>query len=378
MTEQVMKDPLETLRQPTAPPREIGKVSVKVLGLGGGGSNAVNRMIQLGLSGVEFIAANTDRQALVSSLAEVKLQLGPRITRGLGAGGDPRAGMAAAMESSREIAAALAGADMVFITAGMGGGTGTGAAPVAAEIARELGAVVIAVVTMPFAFEMTRRAKSALEGIQKLQPHTHTLITVPNDRLLQIVPEDLSLEVAFRLADDVLRQGVQGIAELVTQPGMINVDFAHVRELMINGGGAYMAIGLGKGVNKASDAIHQALHHPLLELDHPEQASGVLIHFTGGEDLTLFEVGEAVTNLRETLSPDAEVILGATTDPAMTSRAQAILIFTGVGGRPMQTQARANALEIEQTEQTESVTAGEEDLDLPTFLRRRVEMGQGR
>jgi cell division protein FtsZ len=287
--------------------------------------------------------------------------------------------MAAAMESSREIAATLTGADMVFITAGMGGGTGTGAAPVAAEIARELGAVVIAVVTMPFTFEMTRRAKNALEGIQKLQPHTHTLITVPNDRLLQIVPQDLSLEVAFRLADDVLRQGVQGIAELVTQPGMINVDFAHVRELMMNGGGAYMAIGLGKGQTKASDAIHQALHHPLLELDHTELASGVLIHFTGGEDLTLFEVGEAVTNLRETLSPDAEVILGATTDPSMTSRAQAIIIFTGVGGRPMQTPARANALEIKYTdvEQTEVVDAVEQDLDLPTFLRRRVEMGQG-
>jgi cell division protein FtsZ len=284
--------------------------------------------------------------------------------------------MAAAMESSREIAAALAGADMVFITAGMGGGTGTGAAPVAAEIAKELGAVVVAIVTMPFTFEMTRRAKNALEGIRKLQPHTHTLITVPNDRLLQIVPEDLSLEIAFRLADDVLRQGVQGIAELVTRPGMINVDFAHVRELMIHGGGAYMAIGLGKGQNKAADAIHQALHHPLLEIDHPEQASGVLIHFTGGEDLTLFEVGEAVTGLRERLAPEAEVILGATTDTAMTSRAQAIIIFTGVGGRPMRTPVRASALEIEEAEEAEPAEVLEEDLDLPTFLRRRVEMGQ--
>ncbi|MDF1498988.1 MAG: cell division protein FtsZ [Anaerolineales bacterium] len=375
MSEQVSKDPLEKLRQPAAPVREIGEVSVRVLGLGGGGSNAVNRMIQLGLSGVEFIAANTDRQALASSLAEVKLQLGPRITRGLGAGGDPRAGMAAAMESSREIATALAGADMVFITAGMGGGTGTGAAPVAAEIARELGAVVIAVVTMPFTFEMTRRAKNALEGVRKLQPHTHTLITVPNDRLLQIVPQDLSLEIAFRLADDVLRQGVQGIAELVTQPGMINVDFAHVRELMIHGGGAYMAIGLGKGENKAADAIHQALHHPLLELDHPEQASGVLIHFTGGEDLTLFEVGGAVTELRESLAPDAEVILGATTDPSMNTRAQAIIIFTGVGGRAFQPAPRAQALEIEEAGPTEAVPI-DEDLDLPTFLRRRVDIGQ--
>lgn len=376
MSEQVQKDPLERLRQPVTPPREIGKVSVKVLGLGGGGSNAVNRMIQLGLNGVEFIAANTDRQALASSLAEIKLQLGPRITRGLGAGGDPRAGMAAAMESSREIAAALAGADMVFITAGMGGGTGTGAAPVAAEIARELGAVVIAIVTMPFTFEMTRRAKSALDGIRKLQPHTHTLITVPNDRLLQIVPKDLSLEVAFRLADDMLRQGVQGIAELVTQPGMINVDFAHVRELMINGGGAYMAIGLGKGENKTADAIHQALHHPLLEFDHPEEASGVLIHFTGGEDLTLFEIGESVTTLRESLAPDADLILGATTDPSMTSRAQAIIIFTGVGGCALQPTIRAEALEFQETEMADT-TGIDEDLDLPTFLRRRVEMGQG-
>ena len=377
MSEQVMQDPLEKIRQPATPPREIGKVSVKVLGLGGGGSNAVNRMIQLGLSGVEYIAANTDRQALASSLAEVKLQLGPRVTRGLGAGGDPRAGMAAAMESSREIAAALAGADMVFITAGMGGGTGTGAAPVAAEIARELGAVVIAVVTMPFTFEMTRRAKNALEGIRKLQPHTHTLITVPNDRLLQIIPQDLSLEIAFHLADDVLRQGVQGIAELVTQPGMINVDFAHVRELMVHGGGAYMAIGLGKGENKAADAIHQALHHPLLELDHPEQAAGVLIHFTGGEDLTLFEVGEAVTKLRENLAPDAEVILGATTDTSMTARAQAILIFTGVGGRPMRAPVRAEALEVGEHAEEQPVNRVDDDLDLPTFLRRRVEMGQG-
>lgn len=377
MDKQDVVDPLEKLRQAAAPEREIGEVSVKVLGLGGGGSNAVNRMIQLGLSGVEFIAANTDRQALASSLAEVKLQLGPRITRGLGAGGDPRAGMAAAMESSREIATALAGADMVFITAGMGGGTGTGAAPIAAEIAKEIGAVVIAVVTMPFTFEMTRRAKNALEGIRKLQPHTNTLITVPNDKLLQIVPQDLSLEVAFRLADDVLRQGVQGIAELVTQPGMINVDFAHVREMMLRGGGAYMAIGLGRGANKASDAIHQALHHPLLELDNTAEASGVLIHFTGGEDLTLFEISEAVTELREAVAPDAELILGASTDSTMTSRAQAILVFTGVGGQPVQAETRAEALEIRDDAVVDHVTQADEDLDLPTFLRRRVQMSSG-
>jgi len=358
-------------------PKAVGKATLKVLGLGGGGSNAVNRMIQIGLSGVEFIAANTDRQALASSLAPVRLQLGPRITRGLGAGGDPKIGRAAAMESSREIAAALAGADMVFITAGMGGGTGTGSAPVAAEIAREVGAVVIAVVTMPFGFEMGRRSQNAREGIQALRPHTHTLITVPNDRLLQIVPKDLSLEVAFRLADDVLRQGVQGIAELITQPGLINVDFAHVRELMLKAGGAYMAIGLGKGEEKAAGAIHQALHHPLLAIDGLDQAQGVLVHFTGGDDLTLYEVGEAVNALRESLSPDAEVILGATTSEIMTGRAQVILIFTGVGGQPIATPMKARKASIPSPEPEPAIQAADaDDLDLPTFLRRRAAVVQ--
>jgi cell division protein FtsZ len=355
------------------PTRSPGVAKIKVLGLGGGGSNAVNRMIELGLSGVDFIAANTDRQALASNLAPTKLQLGPRVTRGLGAGGDPRTGASAAMESSREIARALKDADMVFITAGMGGGTGTGAAPIAAEIARELGAVVIAVVTLPFGFEMTRRSQNALDGVKRLQPHTHTMITVPNDRLLQVIPKELSLEIAFRLADDVLRQGVQGIAELITRPGMINVDFAHVRNLMTSGGGAYMAIGLGGGVDKATAAITQALNHPLLEIDSFDQASGVLIHFTGGEDLTLFEIGEAVTGLRAQLAPEADVILGATTDSTMTGRAQVILIFTGVGGRPVNAQLMQQA--TAPVQMAEVNPAREENLDLPTFLRRRVEIG---
>ncbi|HSR47280.1 MAG TPA: cell division protein FtsZ, partial [Anaerolineales bacterium] len=291
-------------------PEPTGKAVVKILGLGGGGANAISRMIELGLDGVDFIAANTDGQALASSLAPTRIQLGPRVTRGLGAGGDPKIGAAAAMESSREIARALSGADMVFITAGMGGGTGTGAAPVAAEIARELGAVVIAIVTMPFGFEMSRRMRNASEGIRLLQPHTHTLITVPNDRLLKIVPRDLSLEVAFRLADDVLRQGVQGISELVTRAGLINVDFAHVREMMQRGGGALMAIGLGEGHRMAHSAVRQALRHPLLEVDSLEQATGVLVHFTGGDDLTLFEVGEAIEDLRQSFAPEVDVIFG--------------------------------------------------------------------
>ena len=371
-------DPLARIRAitDTAPLKPMGQASIKVLGLGGGGSNAVNRMIQLGLSGVEFIAANTDKQALGSSMAATRLQLGPRFTRGLGAGGDPKVGAAAAIESSRELAAALAGADMVFITAGMGGGTGTGSAPVAAEIAREVGAVVVSVVTMPFSFEMSKRSQNALEGVRQLQPHSHTLITVPNDRLLQVAPRDLSLEIAFRLADDVLRQGVQGIAELVTQPGMINVDFAHVRELMLKGGGAYMAIGLGHGPEKAASAIRQAMHHPLLDFYSFDQASGVLVHFTGGEDLTLFEVGESVNALRETLSPDADVILGATTEPEMNGRAQVILIFTGVGGRSVsQNTASEGQPVITATIDVQASTASD-DLDLPTFLRRRAAVAQ--
>jgi cell division protein FtsZ len=368
-------NPLEQLLPLTQPevPKQLGEAKVKVLGLGGGGSNAVNRMIELGVMGVDFIAANTDQQALASSLAPTRIQLGPRITRGLGAGGDPKIGAAAAMESSREIAAALAGADMVFITAGMGGGTGTGAAPIAAEIAGEVGAVVIAVVTMPFSFEMSKRSQNALEGVRQIQPHTNTLITVPNDRLLQVVPRDLSLEVAFRIADDVLRQGVQGIAELVTRPGLINVDFAHVREIMTNGGGAYMAIGLGKGEEKAAQAIKQAMHHPLLEIDGLDSASGVLVHFTGGEDLTLFEIGEAVNELRNVTTPDIDIILGATTEQAMTGRAQVILIFTGVGGSPVPASQGFEEMAVVAPQQVR--TDQPEDLDLPTFLRRRAPVG---
>jgi len=361
---------------PTAETKPLGRVSIKVLGLGGGGCNAVNRMIELGVTGVDFIAANTDRQALASSLASVRLQLGPRVTRGLGAGGNPRTGAAAAMESSREIALALRGADMVFLTAGMGGGTGTGSAAVAAEIARELGSVVVAVVTTPFSFEMSRRGKNAIDGIRLLRPHTHTLITVPNDRLLQIVPEDISLEVAFRLADDVLRQGVQGIAELVTRPGLINVDFAHVRQMIARGGGSLMAIGMGEGEDKAGLAAYQALHHPLLEIDSLEQASGVLVHFTGGEDLTLYEVSEAVTQLRETLPPEVELILGATTDPSMEGRVQVILIVTGLGGHPVQAEATQEPVPAQVSVEGPAPTIDTSNLDLPTFLRRRLMVGQ--
>jgi cell division protein FtsZ len=279
------------------------------------------------------------------------------------------------MESGREIARALSGADMVFITAGMGGGTGTGAAAVAAEIAREVGAVVIAIVTMPFAFEMSRRSRNALEGVRQLQPHTHTLITVPNDRLLQVVPRDVSLEVAFRLADDVLRQGVQGIAELITRAGLVNVDFAHVRELMLRGGGALMAIGLGEGHKMARTAIRQALHHPLVGMDSLEQATGILLHFTGGDDLTLFEISEAVEEVRQSLSPEADIVFGATTEPAMAGRTQVILIVTGIGGRPVPTAEEVVDSAEPSTFVHAAPSAAERDLDLPAFLRRRVMLG---
>lgn len=345
--------------------KEFGEARIKVLGLGGGGSNAVNRMVELGLIGAEFIAANTDHQALESSLAPTRIQLGPGVTRGLGAGGDPKVGAAAAIESSRELAEALSGADMIFLAAGMGGGTGTGASPIAAAIARETGALVIATVTMPFSFEMSKRAKNATEGVRRLQPHTHTLITVPNDRLLQVVPREASLEIAFRFADDVLRQGIQGIVEMVNKPGLINVDFAHVRAIMRKGGGALMAIGIGEGADKAEIAVRQALHHPLLEIDSLGQASGALVHFTGGEDLSLVEVGSAVEALRGNMPPDAEVIMGVTTEPAMRGRVQVILIVTGVGGQPVQ------EVKLEKPTAAPSLRFDMDDLDVPAFLRRR-------
>lgn len=304
---------------------------LKVIGLGGGGCNAVARMIELGMDGVEFIAANTDHQALLSNPAPVKIQLGPQVTRGLGAGGDPRIGEKAARESRSQLAAALAGADMVFLTAGMGGGTGSGAIPVAAEIARSLGAVTIAIVTTPFAFEMGRRQRNAQEALTRLRCQTHTLITIPNDRLLYIAPRNLPMEVAFRLADDVLRQAVEGIAELITVPGLINVDFAHIRRLILLGGGALMAIGQGRGENKAMQAIEQAMHHPLLESANLENAAGVIVNFTGGSDLTLFEVQSALEQLHEQTGPQTEVVMGVIQDENLHDRVEVILVITGLG-----------------------------------------------
>ena len=251
--------------RPTRINAPIHQPILKVLGLGGGGGNAVDRMIELGIEGVDFIVANTDHQVLKRSNAPTKIQLGPKATRGLGAGGNPSIGKAAAEESWREIATALAGADMVFLTAGMGGGTGTGSIPIATQIAKKCGAVAIAVVTTPFSFEMGRRQQNATDGLEELRKHTNTLISIPNDRLLDIAPKDLPLDTAFRLADDVLRQAVQSITELITESGLINVDFSHVRRLMKLGGGALMTIGQAQGTDKALEAVKQALHHPLLD-----------------------------------------------------------------------------------------------------------------
>jgi len=313
-------------------PVESQGPKIVVLGLGGGGSNAVNRMIENGMSGVTFISANTDAQTLMTNLAPIKLQLGPRTTRGLGAGGLPAVGEAAAEESYRELAEILQGADMVFLAAGMGGGTGTGSIPIAAKVSKAVGAVTIAVVTKPFSFELGRRQKNAEEGIRKLQKFCDTLIVIPNDRLLTIAPKDLPLEMAFTLADDVLRQGVQGIAELVTETGLINVDFAHIKRVMEFGGGALMSIGSGEGPNKTADALNKALHHPLLEEVSLATASGIIANFRGGSDLTFREVTSALDELQARTGNQAEIIPGVIPDQNMANRVEIILIVTGIGG----------------------------------------------
>ncbi|MFM8320398.1 MAG: cell division protein FtsZ [Chloroflexota bacterium] len=307
---------------------------LKVVGLGGGGCNAIERMMALEMKGVEFIAANTDVQVLKNHPAPVRILLGPKTTEGMGAGGNPERGRAAAEESRQELSDALAGADMIFLTAGMGGGTGTGSIPVAAEIARAQGAVTIAIVTTPFSFEMGRRQKNASEGLARLREHTHTLVTIPNDRLIHVAPRNLSMQLAFHLADDVLRQAVQGITELVTTSGLINVDFAHIRRLIQLGGGALMSIGQADGENKARQALQQALHHPLLDSVDLSRAAGVIANFTGGQDLTLFEVQDALTSLQARTGEDTEIIFGVITDDSMEGRAQVILMITGLGAVP--------------------------------------------
>jgi len=309
-------------------PEEDPLAKIKVVGVGGGGQNAINRMIEAGLGGVEFIAVNTDGQALQMSNASVRLRIGSAVTRGLGAGGDPTQGAKAAEESRADLKEALGDADMVFITAGIGGGTGTGAAPVIASIAQELGALTVAVVTRPFEFEGSRRARVADGGIKTLVEHVDTMIIIQNDRLLQLADRQVTLENAFKMADDILRQGIQGISELITVPGLINMDFADVRAIMTKGGAALMSVGSATGDERALVAAQQAITSPLLDIDI-NGANGVLFNVRGGPDLSLFEVNQAAELIHQNASPEANIIFGAVIDERMKDKVQITVIATG-------------------------------------------------
>ncbi len=313
-------------------PMEENFARIRVIGVGGGGSNAVNRMIQAQMMNIEFIAVNTDAQALLMAETPNRIRIGDKLTRGLGAGGNPAIGAKAAEESSEELFEALKGSDMVFITAGMGGGTGTGASPVVAQLAKEAGALSVGVVTKPFSFEGAKRRQAAEEGIAALKQHVDTLITVPNDRLLQIADKKMPLSEAFRLADDVLRQGIQGISDLITMPGLINLDFADVKAIMSEAGSALMAIGEGAGDSRATDAARQAISSPLLDIDI-SGARGVLFNITGGLDLTLFEVTEAAEIISKAAHPEANIIFGAVQDPIFDGRVKVTVIATGFENR---------------------------------------------
>jgi cell division protein FtsZ len=314
---------------------------IKVVGVGGGGCNAVNRMIEEGLSGVEFIAVNTDAQALLLSKAPTRVRIGDKTTRGLGSGGNPETGRKAAEESAEELYEVLKGSDMVFVTAGLGGGTGTGAAPIVAQIGKEVGALTIGVVTRPFTFEGGRRQGAAEAGASKLKEHADTLIVIPNDRLLQIVDKRASLQDAFRLADDVLRQGIQGISELITVPGLINLDFADVRTIMSEGGAALMAVGQAAGEDRARIAAEAAISSQLLDVTI-DGARGILFNVTGGPAMTLFEVNQAAAIIKETAHPDVNLIFGAVIDPNMSDSIRITVIATGFerpAMRPLETPA---------------------------------------
>jgi len=339
---------------------------IKVLGVGGGGSNAVNRMIEEGIQGVEFIAVNTDAQALMLSTAPQRLRIGDKLTKGLGAGGQPDIGAKAAQESTEELKALLKGSDMVFVTSGMGGGTGTGAAPVIANLSKELGALTIGVVTRPFTFEGSRRREVADEGINQLKENVDTLIVIPNDRLLQVVDKKASIQQAFRTADDVLRQGIQGISELITIPGLINLDFADVRAIMSEGGSALMAIGRAEGDNRAQTAAEQAIHSALLDISI-DGAQGILFNVTGGPDLSLYEVNEAAEIIRRTADPNANIIFGAVVDPNIQDGIHITVIATGFDSLREQTLSSS---EDTKTLEFPKRTFDRDDLEIPAFLRR--------
>lgn len=348
-----------------------GRVAnIKVIGVGGGGGNAVNRMIASNVAGVEFWSINTDAQALTHTDALRRLQIGQKLTRGLGAGGNPAIGQKAAEESRDEIATALENADLVFITAGMGGGTGTGAAPIVAEIAKEMGALTVGVVTRPFIFEGRRRTSQADQGIEALQSRVDTLIVIPNDKLLAVISEQTPVQEAFRVADDILRQGVQGISDIITIPGLVNVDFADVRAIMADAGSALMGIGIGSGKSRAREAAIAAISSPLLE-SSIEGARGVVFNITGGNDLTLHEVNTAAEAIYEVVDPNANIIFGAVIDERLQGEITITVIATGFTGEAPLTRA----VSMQQPEPPQTTPPGFEPkksgLDIPDFLQRR-------
>lgn len=363
--------------------RQESWAQIKVVGAGGAGGNAVDRMIESGVSGVEFIAVNTDAQTLMSSQAESRIRIGDKLTKGLGAGGQPSVGEKAAEEAYEELQDTLRGADMVFIAVGMGGGTGTGSAPVVGEISRNIAALTVGVVTRPFTWEGVPRKRISEEGIRKLREHVDTLITIPNDRILEIAPKNTPIGEAFRLADEVLRQAVQGISDLITQPGLINLDFNDVKAIMQNSGTAYMAIGYGSGENRASDAVRDALANPLLEMSI-NGAKGILLNFTGGPDMSLHEVSQAAEIISNAADPDAQIIFGSVIDETMSSDIQITVIATGFDEQDLRRSSMRGSIEprgseggdrptvvpISQDEMDDVDT--EHDLEVPTFLRKRI------
>ena len=367
---------------------------IKVIGVGGGGGNALNRMIRSNIKGIDFIAINTDAQALYHSEAVTKINIGKATTRGLGAGSHPDVGRQAAEESSEEIKQAIDGAEMVFITCGLGGGTGTGAAPVIAEIARDLGIVTVAVVTKPFSFEGHRRRTQAEEGLENLKNKVDTLITIPNDKILSLIDKKTPLTEAFQVVDDVLRQGVQGISDLITVHGMINVDFADVKAIMENAGSALMGIGYGTGENRATEAARAAVESPLLELDI-QGAKGILFNITGGSDLSMFEVDEAARIITEAADPEANIIFGAVINDSYTGEIKITVVATGFDdikrgvqiARPLgeyrpasngvntPTQQRPLSLQ-DNRPSTPSMPMGEDtgnEYDIPAFIRQKMQ-----
>ncbi len=377
----------------TRMPEIEGNALIRVVGVGGGGSNAVNRMINEGIVGVDFIALNTDNQALLRSDAPKRVHIGERTTRGLGAGGNPDIGLRSAEESEEELHQLLRGSDMVFVTAGMGGGTGTGAAPIVAKVAREEGALTSGVVTKPFTFEGSRRLKSAEEGINRLKEQVDTLIVIPNDKLLETADKRMSLVDSFRMADEVLRQGIQGISELITVPGLINLDFADVKTIMSLGGAALMAVGHGTGDNRAQDAAAQALSSKLLDVTI-DGARGILFNVTGGDDLTLFEINQAASLVRQAAHPDVNLIFGAVIDPTMKDAIRITVIATGfdhnmplarplgrvssnvgsgVSTRPQEQPVGVPVRSGSVPSQPQRVTPTyrPNDLDIPAFLRKK-------